>query len=250
MSLYIQRSFLRINLEPHLAHALALSLVLTGCAAEPRPAVSRAWPVMGTMMSAAAWGADSTRIARALEAARDSINRIDSLVQRRVRIATLDSLRADIRRRTGVALVVDSFAAGYALDRAALALAGVVDSALLDVGGQYLWIGPAARSTSRPVGIADPDNSLRTLAAVELRGGSLRTTSQSPQTHGRARSVTVLAPDGLTAGAWSAAFFLLGCDSALGKAAHGMSVVCADSAGVRWTTDLEKRVVVPTARGP
>jgi thiamine biosynthesis lipoprotein ApbE len=209
---------------------------------------------MGTMMSAAAWGADSTGIARALEAAHDSIDRIDSLVQRGVRIGTLDSLRADIRRRTGVTLVVDSFAAGYALDRAALALAGVVDSALLDVGGQYMWIGPAGRSTSRAVGIADPDNSLRSLAAVELRGGSVRTTSQSPESHGRARSVTVLAPNGLTARAWSAAFLLLGCDSALGEAggaAHGMSVVCADSAGVRWTTDLEKRVVVsPTARAP
>jgi thiamine biosynthesis lipoprotein ApbE len=249
MDIYIQRSFLRINLEPHFSHALALGLVLTGCAAEPRPAVSRAWPVMGTMMSAAAWGVDSARLARALEAARDSVDRIDSLLQRRVRIAALDSLRADIRHRTGIVLVVESLAAGYALDRAALALAGIADSALLDVGGQYLWIGPAARSTSRSVGIPDPDNSLRTVAHIELRGGSVRTKSESPETHGRARSVTVLAPDGLTANAWSAAFFLLGCDSAL-AATQRLSVVCADSAGIRWTTDLEKRVVVPTARAP
>lgn len=201
------------------------------------------------MMSAAAWGTDSARLAGALEAAHDSVDRIDSLIQRRVRIAALDSVQRDIRRSTGIVLVADSIAAGYALDRAALALAPVADSALLDVGGQYLWIGPATRPTRRAVGIPDPDNSLTTLAVVDMRSGSIRTKSRSPGEGGAVRAVTVLAPDGLTAGAWSAAFLLLGCDRALAMAQR-MSVVCADSAGVRWTTDLQNRVLLPTARGP
>ncbi|MFN2572524.1 MAG: FAD:protein FMN transferase [Gemmatimonadales bacterium] len=228
-------------------------LCLAACGAEPRPAVSRAWPVMGTMMSVAGWGPDSARIVVALSAARDSIDHIDSLLQRRVRIAALDSLQRDVRRRTGIVLPVDSIAFGYALDRAALALRGIVDSALLDVGGQYLWIGPAEKATHRSVGIPDPANSLVALAAVELQSGSVRTQGAGRETRGggggRARSVTVLAPDGLTANAWSIVLLQLGCDSALSPS-RGLSVVCADSAGVRWTTELAKRVALPTARVP
>jgi thiamine biosynthesis lipoprotein len=239
MGIYILLSRLRIN--------LVLCLSLAACGAEPRAPLSRVWPAMGTMMSAAAWGTDSARLARALDAAHDSVDRIDSLVQRRVRFAALDSVQREIRSRTGVVLSGDSIAAGYALDRAALALVGVADSALLDVGGQYLWIG--TRPTHRFVGIPDPANSLRTLAVVEMRSGSIRTKSRAPGEEGGVRAVTVLAPDGLTTGAWSAAFLLLGCDRALAMAQR-MGVVCADSAGVRWTTDLQNRVSLPIARGP
>src|SRR5204863_65177 len=83
------------------------------------------------MMSAAAWGADSSRVARGLEAAYDSVDRIDSLIRRHGSIRAIDSVRREIRRRTGVALLADSIAPGYALDRALLALGDVVDSPLL-----------------------------------------------------------------------------------------------------------------------
>jgi len=228
MAIYIQLTILRIN--------LLLCLSLAACGAEARPGVSRVWPELGTMMSAAAWGTDSTRVARALEAARDSVDHIDSLLQRHVSIAALDSVRREIRRRSGVALAVDSIAPGFALDRAALALANVVDSALLDLGGQYLWVGPAARPTHRAVGIPDPDNTLRTLAVVDLQAGSVRTQSQRNTPRGAPRSVTVLAADGLTANAWAVAFLALDCDRALGLA-QGMQVVCVDSAGVRWSRE-------------
>jgi len=214
---------------------LLLCLSLAACGVEARPGVARVWPEMGTMLSAAAWGTDSVRVARALEAARDSVDRIDSLLQRHVSIAALDSVRREIRRRTSVALAVDSIAPGYALDRAALALANVVDSALLDLGGQYLWVGPPARPTHRAVGIPDPDNTLRTLAVVDLQGGSVRTESQRNAPRGSTRSVTVLAADALSANAWAAALLALGCDRAL-DLARGMHVVCVDSAGVRWST--------------
>jgi thiamine biosynthesis lipoprotein ApbE len=203
---------------------------------------------MENVMSAAAWGPDSARLERALDAVRDSVARIERLLQGRGRITDVDSLRGEIRRRTGIALAIDDFAAGYALDRAALALAGVADSALLDLGGQFLWVGPPSHPTRRSVGIPDPENSLGALAAVEMWNGSLRTTSQAK---GATRSVTVLAPLGLAASGWSTAFFALGCDSALALAPRlqrwKVSVVCADSAAIRWTADLEGRVLLPTA---
>ena len=213
---------------------------------------------MGTTMSAAAWGADSAAVVRALDAARDSVDRIDSLLQKRMRIAALDSVREDVRRKSGVALPPDSVAIGYALDRAALALAPVVDSALLDLGEQFRWIGPASRSTHRSVGIPDPDNTLRSLGAVEMWSGSVRTRSQR-NAHGAAvRSVTVLAASAAGADAWSVAFMVIGCDSALALAPRlaqpsfgsRVSVVCADTAGVRSTTDLAQRFRRPSGRGP
>ena len=293
--------------------ALAAVLICAGCGAEPpAPTVARVWPVMGTMMSAAAWGRDSARLVRALDAAQDSVDLIDSLLstfsedseisrinrqsgtargrrltpsfaavlaealavasasggafdptKRNWRGVRFDSAGATVRLARGLELDFGGIAKGYALDRAALALAGAADSALLDLGGQFLWVGTASSPTRRTVGIADPDNSTRVLAAVEMVGGSVSTSSQAEQpghivdprttpsaaAH-RVRSVTVLAADGITADAWSTAFFVLGCDSALALANRlerwRVSVVCADSGGVRWTPDLEKRVLLPT----
>src|SRR6266550_1880276 len=185
MGIYIQLSILRINL------LLCVSLAACG-ADQARPAVSRVWPEMGTMMSVAAWGTDSVRVARALEAARDSVDRIDSLIQRHVAFDAIDSVRREIRRRTGGSVA---------------------------------------------------------LAVVDLQGGSVRTQSQRNAPRGAARSVTVLAADGLTANAWAAALLAIGCERAL-AVAQGMHVVCADSAGVRWATGLQNRVSLPAARAP
>jgi thiamine biosynthesis lipoprotein ApbE len=234
MSIYIHQSHLRIN--------LLLCLSLASCRAEPRPTVSRVWPELGAMMSAAAWSGDTAPVARALAAAHDSVDRIDSLLQRPVRIAALDSTARDIRRRTGVAIVADSFAAGYALDRAARVLAPVVDSALLTLGPQYLWVGPP---TQRFVGIADPKSSLKRIAVIDLQTGSISTSARRP------RSVTVLAADGLTASAWSAALVALNCDSVmmLGRR-EALSVFCADSTNARFTADLQNRVSLRAAPAP
>ena len=92
-------------------------------------------------------------------------------------------------------------------------------------------------------------HTLRLLASVDLLGGSVRTQSRRNAPRGAARSVTVLAPDALTANAWAATFLALGCDRALANR-EGLSVVCADAAGVRWTTELQNRVSLPAARGP
>lgn len=227
-----------------------LCLGLAACAVEGRPGISRAWPELGTMMSAAAWGSDTARVLQALEAAHDSVDRLDALLHRHVRVPAIDSMRRDVRQRTGVSVELDSIVYGYALDRAVLALAAVVDSALLSIGGQYTWIG---RPTHRRVGIPDPDNTLRILAVVDLQAGSLRTESRRGAPPGSARSVTLLAMQGLEANAWAAALLALpgGCDSVLVLAAQ-RSVVCADSARVRWTTGtgLQNRVSLPAARVP
>jgi thiamine biosynthesis lipoprotein ApbE len=196
---------------------------------------------MGTMMSAAVWGSeeargspDSSRVVHALQATHDSVERIDSLIQKHVPIAAIDSLRRDIHRRTGVALASDSLAPGYALERATLALGNGVDSALLDLGGQYVWIGGP---THRAVGIPDPDNTLRSLATVDLRVGSIRTAGRRNAPRAAVRSVTVLAPGALAANAWAFVFLVWGCDRAL-REPQGLGVVCVDSAGVRATTGV------------
>ncbi len=217
-----------------------LLVLVAACGDAPpaQPPVSRVWPVLGTMMSAAAWGVDTARIGRALGAAHDTADRTGPVA--------LDSLRHDIRRETGVALAADDLKEGDALDRAARVLAGVADSALFDLGGQFLWVGPSA--TRRTVGIADPASSLNQLATVEMRGGSVSTSAHAGSAG--SVSVTVLAPSGTVAKAWSTALLSLGCDSALALTprltAWHASMVCADSGGgrVRWTPDLKGRVAI------
>lgn len=202
-------------------------------------------------------------LAEALAVARASGGAFDPTL-RDWRGVTLDVKRGRVRLRPGLALDFGGIAKGYALDRAAALLAGVADSALLDLGGQFLWVG---RATRRTVGIADPEHSLRALAAVEMQGGSVSTSSQAEQPGHivdprerptsparRARSVTVLASSGMAADAWSTAFFVLGCDSALALVPRleewRVSVICADTAGVRWTPDLEGRVLLPVSPAP
>lgn len=202
---------------------------------------------MGTTLSLAAWAKDSVALRTAAEQVRDSMrsSRTSPDALRRAWAAE----REDLRLHPEWTDVAD----GYALDRAVPALAAVVDSALFDLGGLFLWIGPP---TKRPVGIADPDNALHVLAHVELQTGSLSTVV------GDHRSVTALAADAFTASAWASALFSLGCDSALalaprlerrgGRGGRGerVSVVCADSAGVRWTPELQNRVLLPAGRAP
>lgn len=173
----------------------------------------------------------------------------------------VDSARGTVRLRRGLTLDFGGIAKGYALDRAALALEGVADSAVLNLGGQLLVLDPAPSAQRRlwPIGIPDPDHPLDVLALVEIPSGrfSVSTSSQGeqpghirdPRTGGAAagvRSVTVVAPSGMAADAWSTAFFVLGCDSTLALAGRvAVGVVCADDR-VRWTQDLDGRVALPT----
>lgn len=209
------------------------------------PTVSRAESALGAVFSVAAWGGDSGRVARAVDRALAAVWRADSAPEG----------SRDITQRTGLHLPPERAARGQALDQALLALRPDVDSAILNLGGQYLIMA----NTERGVGIADPDNSLRTLAIVTVPPGTWGISTVSPaeqtdpiedprtgQIAEAVQAVTVVAPAAETAGAWSIAFYVLGCDSALALAPRvGVGTVCADGR-VRWSPDLEGRVIVTT----
>jgi FAD:protein FMN transferase len=279
---------------------------LAACApGASRVALSRAWPTMGTVFTATAWGRDSAALDRALDAAFDSVRLVDSLLStydptseisrinrgsgrgaggwgvsetfaavlaQALEVARLSNgafdptlhdwrgVRFDRAARTvglapGLPLDFGGIAKGYALDRARLALGGVAESGVLDLGGQLLILrrsgGPAVRRT---VGVVDPDDPERVIALIEVDSGSVSTSSQAERPGHlvdprRARSVTVVASSGIAADAWSTAFFVLGCDSALALAApRGVDVLCLDRS-VRWSAGLEGRVAIRRAGG-
>jgi thiamine biosynthesis lipoprotein ApbE len=233
-----------------------LSLALWGAACRPgarRPAVFRAAEAMGAVLSVAAWGPDSAALRRATDRA------VAAARGPAVASGAVDSLRARVTRETGLPPDSELVARGAALDRALVALRDSADSAVLDLAGLYLLrIGSA-----RPVGVADPENSLRSLATISVPAGTWGVSTVSlveqsdppldPRTGkpaDRARAVTALAPTAAIAAAWSAVFYVLGCDSALALARRaGVRVLCADDR-IRWTADLDGRVSLPTDSAP
>lgn len=221
-----------------------MTLLAAACRREPRTiTIAAAWQMVGSTASIAAWSKDSVALQAAVARLRDSTRSVDASTIRAAVRRAWDVEREDLRLLPEWTDVADS----YVLDLALPVLEAVADSALLDLGGLFLWIGPA---TKRMVGIAKPDNSLEAIGQVELRAGGVSTVSG----RGEHRSVTVLAGDAFTAAAWASALFSLGCNKALALAPRlerrQVSVVCADSSGVRWTTDLQNRVLLPAAREP
>jgi len=194
----------------------------------------------------------ATLVQRALLLARASGGAFDP-TGRSFRSASVDTARHTITVPAGVHLDLGEFGRGYALDRALLALRGAADSAVISSGGQYLIA--ADWSGARIVGIVDPDNTLEPLARLTVPPGTWAVSMTSvaeardelidPRTGKpavRTRVVAAMAPAAADAGGWSAAFYVVGCDSALALAPRvRTSVVCADGS-VRWTPDLEGRV--------
>ncbi len=215
--------------------------------------VSRARNALGAVFSVAAWGPDSSSLGRAVDRAFVMVRHVDSEPEDSP--SALDSLRHTVAIETGLRLDPAPATQGLALDRALVALRGTADSAILSLGGQYLIMAAGARH----VGVADPANSLRTLAVITVPPGTWAVSTVSlaeqsdpvldPRTGkpaDRARAVTVVAGAAAVAGAWSTAFYVLGCDRALALAARaGVGVLCADDR-VRWSPELEGRVAVTT----
>lgn len=220
---------------------LLFAFLAAACNSGPRAVtIAATWQMVGSTISVAAWSADSTALQRALERMRDSTRAVDSTAARAAARQAWPAERGELGLRLEWRDVADS----YVLDRALPLLAQAADSALIDLGGLFLWLGPA---TKRSVGIADPGNALDLVAGVELQTGAVSTVSG----RGERRSITVLAPTAFKAAAWSSALFSLGCEHALALAARReVSVVCADSTGVRWSPELQNRVVLPPAREP
>lgn len=196
-------------------------------------------------------------LTEALAVARASSGAFDPTLRDYRRVHFDDAART-VRLEPGFTLDFGGIAKGYALDRAALPLAAVADSAFLDFGGQLLILRRSGgRAEGRTVGIVDPTDRDRLAALISIDSGSVSTSSQAerpghivdPRTGKpatRAKSVTVVASTGIAADAWSTAFFVLGCDSALALSGRlGLEVVCVDGT-VRWTPGLDGRVVVAT----
>ena len=191
--------------------------------------------MVGSTVSVAAWSRDSIALQSAIGRMRDATGSTDSTSIRTAVRQAWAAERGERSSRLEWRDVVDS----YVLDQAVPVLTAASDSALIDLGGLFLWVGSA---TKRLVGIADPGNALDPVAHVELQSGAISTVSG----RGERRAMTVLAPTAFKAAAWASALFSLGCDTALAQAARqGISVVCADSAGVRWSPELQNRVVLP-----
>lgn len=205
--------------------------------------IASTWQVAGSTISVAAWSSDSVGLQRAIGRMRDSTASVDTATLRAALRRAWDAERDNLRQRPEWRDVAD----GYILDLTIPLLRGAADSALLDLGGLFVWFGPP---TQRMVGLANPDNALDLVAQVELRSGALSTVSGWAEQ----RSLTVLAGDAFTAAAWASALFSLGCDQVLARAprleARQVSVVCADSAGVRWSPGLQNRVALLPGRVP
>jgi thiamine biosynthesis lipoprotein len=172
----------------------------------------------------------------------------------------VDTVRHTVAIPRGGELSLSRVSRGYALDAALADLSDPVDSAILSLGGLYL----TRTAGIRTVGIADPDNSLRPMARLTLGAGVWGVSIVSPMEEtdpvddprtgrpaDRVRVAAAVAPRAATAAAWSLAGYVLGCDSALVRAADaGVDLVCGDDRGVRWTPRLEGRVaLLPTDSG-
>jgi len=193
-------------------------------------------------------------VLRAVELARASGGAFDPTT-RNLRALSVDTVRHTITLAGRLHLDLGEVGRGYALDRALAALHGVADSAVISSGGQNLihsdWSG------ARVVGIVDPNHTLAPLATLTLPAGTWAVSTMSVAEAGdavldprtgkpatRTRVVAAMAASAATAGGWSAAFYVVGCDSALALAPRvHMSVVCVDDA-VRWSSDLEGRVTL------
>jgi len=137
--------------------------------------------------------------------------------------------------RPGMALDLGGIGKGYALDRAAAILrARGFPRALLDFGGQLLALDAPAGRAGWPVEVRDPRGGSAPWFELELRGGSLSTTSddqQSLEVGGRRFShvldprsgapvagrlaACVIASEAARADAWSTALYVPGAETGL-----------------------------------
>jgi thiamine biosynthesis lipoprotein ApbE len=193
-------------------------------------------------------------VLRAVELARASGGAFDP-TGRDFRGVSVDTARHTVTLPRGLHIELGEFGRGYALDRALVALRGAADSTVISSGGQFLI--HADWSGARVIGIVDPDNTQQPLARLTIPAGTWAVSTMSvaeardelldPRTGKpavRTRVVATMAPDAADAGGWSMAFYVVGCDSALALAPRvRTSVICVDD-GVRWSSDLEGRVML------
>ncbi len=163
----------------------------------------------------------------------------------------------------GMALDLGAIAKGYALDRAAKVIRDSgIGSALINAGGDIIAVGEKLPGRPWRIGVQDPDKPGGVAAIVPLRDRAIVTSGDyerffvregkrfhhilDPRTgnpaHGL-RSVTILAPDGITADALATAVFVLGPKAGLKLVDSTPKVECLliDEAG---------QVIMSKAAGP
>ena len=156
--------------------------------------------------------------------------------------------------REGVRVDLGGIAKGYGVDAARRALeAHGVRDALIDLSGNMYALGRPADARAWRIGIRDPRDRSPYFARLELSGGAIATSGKYEQfvaaggrTYGHILdprtgvpaegliSVTVLAPDAMTADAWGTALFVLGPEQARRAA--------------RARPDLDAVLIAPGAR--
>lgn len=114
------------------ARIAVLGAVLAGCGGHGQPYVARVRETMGTVVSIAAWGPDSLRLARAVDAAFDSATRIETLLS----LVTDSSEIARLNRSAGLGPVPVSPGLAEILGQA-LALARAAGGAFDPAGRDF-----------------------------------------------------------------------------------------------------------------
>ena len=159
------------------------------------------------------------------------------------------SASPDWRRLADVRVDEGGFGKGAALDRVQGALAErPAGRVLVDLGGQMLLHDPRPDGEPWTVAVADPDDRSTPVLALQLPRGSVATSANSERAAGPVGhlldprsgrpaddfgSVTVWAPDGLTADCLATGLFVAGPDAALALAAarDDVEVVVLERAG-------------------
>lgn len=146
----------------------------------------------------------------------------------------VDSLTREITLEPGTELDLSGIAKGYSVDRCAAVLRELgIESALINLGGNILAIGSPPGKEGWKIGIRDPLGSRNIVGTIVLRNAAVATSGNyenflevgddryghiiDPRTGypcGDVLSVTVMAPDAVSADALSTGLFVLGLQDA------------------------------------
>ncbi len=207
-----------VSVDPELAALIRRSLELS------RQTDGAFDPTVGSLSTLWNFSGEKPRVPEASEIA----DALASIGRDRV---TVDQGAAAVRpAEKGTALDLGAVAKGYALDRAAAALKRLgVEHALINAGGDIIVVGGKTDETPWRVGVRDPRTPGGVVAIAELTEGAIVTSGDyeryfesdgvrwhhilDPKTGYPAtgmQSVTIVAPDGVTADALATGVFVLG----------------------------------------
>lgn len=184
---------------------------------------------------------------------------LPSDAERRAAMTRVDWRRLQFDRRqvvlpTGMEITLNGIAQGYAVDQARQAVAAHgIDHALLDTG-EFGARGAKREGQPWRIGVRNPRDAAAVVAVVPMDGRSVATSGDYETTFSadfrhhhifdpatgdsppELASVTVVAPSGMLADAWSTAFMVLGRDRSIALAAKmpEIDLMLVDKHGAIW----------------